>query len=87
MAGGEGGVAGGEGGVAEQQQQLLQSIHAIIADLEAEKRSFLGMLDSSQVCCWPSSHNCPHILNCTHPLLDHDCSLLLSLFIRTVHLL
>lgn len=47
-------MAGSEGEVAQQQQQLLQSIHSMIGELEAEKRSFLAMLDSSQVC----SANC-----------------------------
>lgn len=42
-------LPGDEAAVAEQ-QQLLHSIHAMIGDLEAEKRSYLGMLDSSQVC-------------------------------------
>ena len=44
-------MTGDEGVEAEEQQRLLQSIHAMIAELEAEKRSYLGILDSSQVCC------------------------------------
>lgn len=42
-------MTGDEVGVAEQQQQQLQSIHGMIGELEAEKRSFLGMLNSNQV--------------------------------------
>ena len=44
-------MTGDEGTGAEEQQQLLLSIHAMISDLEAQKQSYLGMLDSSQVCC------------------------------------
>ena len=56
-------LAGNEGEVAHQQQQLLQSIHSMIGQLEAEKRSFLGMLDSSQVRCKPLSL-VPCLLDC-----------------------
>lgn len=44
-------ITGDEGAVIEEQQQLLQSIHAMISNLKAEKQSHLGMLSSSQVCC------------------------------------
>ena len=71
-------MTGDEGAVAGEQQQLLQSIHAMIGNLEAEKRSYLHMLDSSQVCrccllpCHPVhsyGHNCT-----THGLLDDMAS-------------
>lgn len=60
-------VTGGDGAMEEQQQQLLQSIHSMIGDLEAEKRSYLGMLDSSQVCHCPLPYD---------PLQSDGCSLI-----------
>ena len=53
------GLTTGEAGreAEQQQQKLLQSIHSMIGDLEAEKHSFLGMLDSNQVCCYLPSHD------------------------------
>ena len=59
-------MTGDEGVEAEEQQRLLQSIHAMIAELEAEKRSYLGILDSSQVCC------CLLPYYSVHPWLDGE---------------
>lgn len=66
-----------------QQQQLLQSIHGMVGELEAEKRSFLGLLDGNQVCCSLSNHHTSCLWTgqtCMRPDIDGQAKMMHPLF-------